>query len=534
MTLCLLAAACGGTGGATVRDNLLETTRPALAGLDPFAQAQITTRLNTLDGALAADTATGALAQAFGDVGQVLLAADALEAAEPYLRNAITLAPTDERWPYYLGHVQRRHGELEAAAVSFETALDHGADEASTLIWLGVVYTGLDRIEDAVASYTAALVAQPDAAPAMIGLGEIEILRGNAQAAAGYFESALVADPNATAAHGLLEQAYAALGEETLAAEHAAQAGNGTGRLDDPLMAALPGLLETAQTFENRAFLAVGDRDWTEAAEQFRQAAVLSPNDSAAQMNLGTALVNAGDGAGARLAFLAAERIDPQRPEPHLALGTLYLMAGRYRDAVERFEIAATMDPTLLEARMLLADTLRQSDRPAAALPVYASILTENEDHAEALFGLAVALVQLERWADAIGTFGDGMALHDDDPRFFHAAARLLATAPDETVRDGVLALSIMTALVETETDNIEVGETMAMVMAENAIWVDALNWQRGTLEGARELGYPASIIAQLEANLALYERTEPVRLPWPENHAIFQPGGPPRPELLP
>ena len=71
----------------------------------------------------------------------------------------------------------------------------------------------------------------------------------------------------------------------------------------------------------------------------------------------------------------------------------------------------------------------------------------------------------------------------------------------------------------------------MAMTMAENEIWVDAINWQRGTIEGARELGVDPAMLEWLNSNLARYEQNEPARMPWSPYHTLFQPGGPPQPE---
>ena len=504
VTACLLlAGACGGGGGggpAGLRDGLLDTALPDLTGTQQFAQAQLRTREDALARALDAPATSAAeLARTFGEVGQILLAAGYRDAAEPYLRNAMTLAPAEIRWPYYLGHMHRQRGDAASAVALFEAARDLGRD-AATRLWLGDLYRELGRPADAVDAYT----------------------------------EALVADPGATAAHEGLALAYRELGDEAQATAQLDELGTQAARRPDPLMDELPRLLQTAQAFENRAFLAANEGDWEEAIAQFQQAAALSPGDRSMQMNLGTALLNIGDGAGARQAFLAAERADPQNPDTQYALGALYLMAGQYRSAIERFELAAAIDPGMAEAFLSLADTLRQDGRPAAALPVYVELLAADENFAAAQFGVAASLVQLERWDEALATFLDGVERYPNDPRFAHAAARLLVASPDDRVRNGLLALEIMSVLVETQPTNIEVGETMAMTMAENEIWVDALNWQRGTIEGARAGGTSVARLGWLTSNLARYERSEPARTPWPPDHAIFQPGGPPQPDLLP
>jgi tetratricopeptide (TPR) repeat protein len=301
-----------------------------------------------------------------------------------------------------------------------------------------------------------------------------------------------------------------------------------------PAPTAAPAPLDTAETLVNRAVGAMEAGDWTRAAEEFSGAISLAPDDLELRLGLGTALINGGDGVSARRAFLEAERLSPQSPEPQYALGTLYAMAGDYRASVERLMYAATLDPENPAARLTLADVLRQDDRPAAAVQVYAEILDADASIVDAQFGLGVALVQLERWAEARDVLAVGMNRFPEDIRFPHAVVRLLAASPDPDTRDGLAGLQIVEEIALVQPDNIEVGETMAMVMAENGIWVDALNWQRGTLEGARTLGADPAMVAWLEDNLARYERSEPARRPWRPDHPIFRPVGPPSPGLLP
>jgi tetratricopeptide (TPR) repeat protein len=437
------------------------------------------------------------------------------------------------RWPYYLGHALRQSGDSTAAVAAFETVQALSPTDVASRVWLGDLYASLDRPNEAIEAYTEAVTLEPDSAPARIGLGKAELTLGNAETAIEHLEAALASEPAATAAHAPLGQAYRQLGNDVQASAHLPHETIEMGRLTDPLIDELPALLQTAQAFENRAFLAANEGNWEEAAAQFRQAAALAPGDMSTHMNLGRVLVTMGDGNAARQAFLAAERVAPQNPDPQFSLARLYVMAGRYRDAIERFERAAAYDPTMTIAVLSVADTLRQSDRPAAALPIYAELLVADEDFAAARFGAAIAMVQLNRWDDALQALFEGMNRHPDDAGFAHATARLLAAAPDDTVRNGLFALEIMSVLIDTQPNNIEIGETMAMTMAENEIWVDAINWQRGTIEGARELGVDPAMLEWLNSNLARYEQNEPARMPWSPYHTLFQPGGPPQPDLL-
>src|SRR4051812_42760469 len=62
-------------------------------------------------------------ANAYGDLGNLLLAAEYFDAAEPCYLHAQALAGDDPRWPYYLGHVYMARNRPDNAIAAFERAL---------------------------------------------------------------------------------------------------------------------------------------------------------------------------------------------------------------------------------------------------------------------------------------------------------------------------------------------------------------------------------------------------------------------------
>ena len=52
------------------------------------------------------------LAAAYGRLGMLLMAAEMVDSAEQCFLNSAVLVPNDIRWPYYLGHLYRRKGDL--------------------------------------------------------------------------------------------------------------------------------------------------------------------------------------------------------------------------------------------------------------------------------------------------------------------------------------------------------------------------------------------------------------------------------------
>ena len=111
-----------------------------------------------------------------------------------------------------------------------------------------------------------------------------------------------------------------------------------------------------------------------------------------------------------------------------------------------------------------------------------------------------------------------------------HALARVLAAAPDARARDGNRAAQLVDELFKT-SKRVEVGETMAMTLAELGEFDKAAAIQRGVLDATRRAGLEADARRML-ANLRLYERRQPCRTPWPDDDPIHRPGPPVSPAL--
>jgi len=207
-------------------------------------------------------------------------------------------------------------------------------------------------------------------------------------------------------------------------------------------------------------------------------------------------------------------------PEYHLAqysLGVLLQTEGRHADAIEHLSAALKTQANYTDARLRLANSLRHVGRAADALPHYDQVLVETPDNTEAQFNRAIAFVQLHRYREARAALSDAMHAHPDQSLFAHGLARLLASAPDDTVRDGGQAIALVQTLLEKEQRTLDLGETLAMALAESGRFDEAASVQRDLLKGAASHSLHA-VVARLAHNLERYERREPCRTPWADD----------------
>ena len=256
---------------------------------------------------------------------------------------------------------------------------------------------------------------------------------------------------------------------------------------------------------------AVGD--WPEALARFRQALASAPADAMLNWYLGMTLHLSGGDAETAVAYLAeAARLDPAlTPRTQLTIGAVREAAGRVDEAMGHYALAAG-GAAGGEAHFRLAEALRRSGRAAASLAYYEQV----PDRRDARFGEVLALVTLGRYREAHDGLAAGVRRHPWEPVFPLALARLLAAAPDDTLRDGARALALAQELARN-LRTTAVAETMAMAHAELGQFAGAVEWQRLAMSVAQEAGQSAAV-RRMSANLARYLRGEPCRTPWQDD----------------
>jgi tetratricopeptide (TPR) repeat protein len=490
---------------------------PDLSHMNEPARKQMQTRYSSLRSSVADSGATPVeLGTAYGEMGKLLMAATFFDAAESCYLNAQELAPTDRRWPYYLGHLYKVKGPLEKSAAAFERALQLQPDDVATLVWLGDAYLAQGRAEAAAGLFAKAVALQPDSAAALFGAGRTALSRKDSARAVKDLEEAVKLEPQATAIHYHLGMAYRGLGNLEKAQAHLEQRGDLETRPVDPLMREVDGLLQSAEAYNVRGGRELDAQHWAAAAEYFRKGLELAPGDPSLRHRLGTALFQLGDPAGAEEQFREVIRRSPEFAKAHFSLGVILAAAGRDQEAIESLSNALTHDGSYLQARLQLANVLARSGRPGEALVEYRRVLEGDPALKEAEFGSAMALVRLHRYRDARDRLGEALKARPGDPLLSYAQARLLAAAPDPLVRNGAQAKALVDELLKTEK-SIDVGATAAMTLAELGEYEQAAAVQRDVIAAAEKAGLRDAVRHMMD-NLKLYEHRQPCRTPFADD----------------
>ena len=488
---------------------------PNVTRMDSVVQDQIKrghAQVEALDGQTGSPPMV--MAEAYGELGRLLLAYR-VDGAEAALANARDLAPEDVRWPYYLGRLHQEGGQFDLALTDYERARALRPDDIATLVRLAQVNLDLGRTGEAEARLDEVLAREPDHALAHALLGELASSGGDYAAAVEHLGRALALEPSATRLHYMLAIAYRHLGEAERSREHLARRGDTPVRMSDPLGEAIDGLKKGSGLLVNQAGIALQEGQVDAAIALYAKAIAEDPDDATAHLNLGAAYARQGDLRRAITEMETAARFAPDDAKVQQSLGTVLVRQRQAEKAEAALRRAMALDPAGSGARLVLADLLRRTGRCVEAVPLYAAGLERDPSQLTARVQQALCHGRLGQWREARALLEANATAFPDKPDAVDALARLLASAPDDGVRDGQRALELASQAVVLRR-SVDTVETLAMARAELGQFAEAARAQREAI-GLAEQGKYADWLAVLRANLGLYEQGQACRVPWPE-----------------
>ena len=411
---------------------------------------------------------------------------------------------------YGMGRVAEERGEYAEAIEQFQRALMLQPRASVIHYHLGQAYRELgefDRAEEALARSGPSRVAMVD--PLMhelttLAIGALPHLdRGHAAAREGRladaeaaYRQAVAADATNVRAHESLATLLARRGDPEGAVEHFGVAV----RLEP----------EDARTHSDLGVLLADLGRNDRALEHLGRAIELEPELVPAQVTLGNVQARTGRLADAETVFRRVLEIDPGNGEARLGLGAVLAQGGNFEEAVVELRAALRQVPEggrTPGVHFGLAEALVRTGRLEEALPHYTRVRELAPADGLAWLREATVLMGLGRFADARATLKARLRGDATDGRAAHSLARLLAGAPDPTLRDGPRAMTIAGSLLQADNAAPN-AETAAMALAEVGRFEEAVNIQRTLVEEARRQGRTGEE-RRLTRNLERYERRE-------------------------
>ncbi|HYI93761.1 MAG TPA: tetratricopeptide repeat protein [Bryobacteraceae bacterium] len=336
--------------------------------------------------------------------------------AEPVLKNALRLEPSNVQALHRLGYVQYRQRNLAEAKKNFSSALNlappayHSRyflgriamlenDPAEAISWLQPVFDSRQQIFDTASQLAAAYAAA-----------------GQTEKALGPLQIAIAEAPWDGALYYRLGQIYLRKGQREIAQE----------------------------AFDNSRRLKNATREDVEILMQTSR------------------LI--GEGKKAEGVQAGAQIINRSSPDPNslVALGVVYGTNNLQREALDAFERAAALDASLFQAHYNRGLALLKLNRTAEALPSLARAVELLPQSVEANVTYGLAGVMSQRYTEAVAPLEQARKLNSSNAR----VDALLATA---YLRIGQPAKAVSVLQTDSLRSSVDPAPTLLLVEALNA-----------------------------------------------------------------
>lgn len=303
-----------------------------------------------------------------------------------------------------------------------------------------------------------------------------------------------------------------ALGLACLMAEKLDDAKAAFGRAIDLEPDAIGPLLQRA-----RIWAIEGDRE--RALEDIDRAIDLDPESPAALLLRARIYQQAGD-TDAALADI--ETILEAKPDTPAALELRGLIAAEQEDyaaAIRDFRKLAARDPDDAAVIGQLGMLYLAAKQPREAIRRFSRALEIDADNFPCRRGRSDAAISIGDHPAALADLEKAHALEPDDSGVLNNLAWLLATSPDDDLRDGKRAIELATkACEETKWEEAHIISTLAAAYAESGDFENARKYSKQAVEkGAKN----DEVKEQLEAELSSYEAAKP----WRERQTLEEAG---------
>ena len=294
------------------------------------------------------------------------------------------------------------------------------------------------------------------------------------------------------------------------------------------------------------ARIAMGERNYVEAAEHFSRSLAIQPDDALAHNRLGNALWEVGQQDRAVTSVRRALELRPAFPEAHGNLGRFLVGQGDVDEGIQHLRKAVELSPDFEVAHQFLANTYLKTNEVEQAAHHYGHAIRINQANASAHFGLAqvrgsqgrqdeaidhfrLAISANPKFAAAHQNLGNllqsqgkqvealkhyrrGLELRPDSVALMNNVAWILATHPDLEIRQAEDALRLaQQAADRTHHAAPYLLDTLAAAYANQNQYDRAVETARTALELLTEPDQEA-VRRQIRGRLELYEQGQAYR----------------------
>ncbi len=195
-------------------------------------------------------------------------------------------------------------------------------------------------------------------------------------------------------------------------------------------------------------------------------------------------------------------------------LGIVYLRKGNLDEAISLLQAAVDLRPDNSPAHENLAKALLQKGHVTDALIHYRKLLELQPDNIEVHNIVGTVLIQQGRIREGVEEWQKVLEIQPDNGNALSNVAWVLATSPDDSLRDGAKAVQLAEQAMRISGRRIPVlFRTLAAAYAEGGQFSEAIQTAQQGIELANTQGN-SELATELSGNIALYQERRPLRDP--------------------
>ena len=247
-----------------------------------------------------------------------------------------------------------------------------------------------------------------------------------------------------------------------------------------------------------------------EAMEHARRVLARNPQSARAHSFLGILLVEQKQLDQAVEQFRYAIQLDRNLADAHTNLGNVLSAQGKFEESIEPYRAALQVRPNDPAVLLRLGAIYAHLGQNAAAEEAFQSVLRIDPRQTPARMELAYLFLRQQKYADAVAVFRQGCLIDPTNTAMANDLAWVLATCPQDEVRDGQEALRLATQVrAASPAPAANVFDTLAAAYAEVGQFDQAVEAAHQAVELA-EAEQNAELAEKLRGRLSLYESHQP------------------------
>lgn len=405
------------------------------------------------------------------------------------------LPPFDMELPAYLGISLCREGNIDEGleVISKAEAVDPRSPIPKAA--RGECLEQAGRAGEAIAMWEAVLRDNPQDVTALKALGDSLVRSKELVRAADYYRRAVAAQESDAESHAKLGSVLRLLGKPAEAVQQ--------------LRKALELSPQTAALNSELGSLLLELGKPAEAVEAYSRFVAARPDDASGHYDLGVAYAQLDKATEAEAQFRESLRLSPNHGDALINLGVMLLRQGKANEGIVELTRATGIPDAAGAAHYNLAIAAAQKrDRDLMRRHLDAAVSC-NPPSLPAAEAFAKELVREKAFAQAVRVLRTGLAAAPNQPSLQYLLATILASCPDDSVRNGreALTLAEMLAGPAGQTHPL-ILSTIASAQAE----VGDFDGAAQTVSKALQQGGAAPLRAVLQKQLELFQSKKPYR----------------------